>query len=87
MPAAVGAVLACILVLCIGAIVHKPLSQVPENTLKFAVGVMLTSFGVYWIGEGLGAAWPGSDFALAYIAGAFLASGLGSVALIRRSAT
>ncbi len=85
-PAAVGAALACILVLAIGAVVHKPLSQVPENTLKFAVGVMLTSFGVYWIGEGLGVVWPGSDFALAYIAGAFLVSGLGSVALLRRSA-
>lgn len=87
LPASLGAAFACIVVLTVGLIVHKPLSQVPENTMKFAVGVMLTSFGVLWIGEALGAAWPGSDFALAYIAGAFLAAGLASAAILRRSAT
>ena len=62
--AAFGALAALIAVMAIGLVVHKPLAQVPENTLKFAVGLMLTSFGVFWIGEGLGAAWPGEDLAL-----------------------
>ncbi len=43
---------------------HRPLAQVPENTLKFAVGLMLSSFGVFWTGEGLGAEWPGADLSL-----------------------
>ena len=84
-PASEGAALACILVLAAGAVVHKPLSRVPENTLKFAVGVMLSSFGVFWVGEALGVAWPGSDFALAYIAATFLAAGLVSASHLRRS--
>ena len=86
-PASIGAALACILVLAVGVSLHRPLSQIPENTLKFVVGVMLASFGVFWIGEALGVAWPGSDAALAYIASAFLLSGLGSTFLLRRCAS
>ena len=55
---------ACALVLAAGAIAHRPLSRVPENTLKFGVGVMLSAFGVFWTGEGLGIDWPGGDLAL-----------------------
>jgi uncharacterized membrane protein len=84
--ASAGAALACLLVLLVGAIIHKPLSRVPENTLKFAVGVMLASFGVFWIGEALSVAWPGADFALAYIAGSFLAAGLATATYLKRSA-
>jgi uncharacterized membrane protein len=62
--AALGAAAACLLVLAIGVAVHKPLAQVPENTLKFVVGLLLTAFGVYWTGEGLGAHWPGADLSL-----------------------
>ncbi|CAN7148963.1 COG4280 domain-containing protein [Phyllobacterium sp. LjRoot231] len=62
--AALGAAIACLLVLIIGLVVHKPLSQVPENTLKFVVGLLLTAFGVFWTGEGLGADWPGADLSL-----------------------
>jgi uncharacterized membrane protein len=62
--ASLGAAAACLLVLAIGLIVHKPLSRVPENTLKFAVGLLLTSFGIFWTGEGLGAGWPGADLSL-----------------------
>jgi uncharacterized membrane protein len=62
--AAVGAVAAAIVVLLVGVAVHRPLSQVPENTMKYAVGVMLTTFGIFWAGEGAGVAWPGSDAAL-----------------------
>lgn len=59
--ASIGALLACVLVIGIGLLIHKPLSQVPENTLKLVVGLMLTSFSVFWIGEGLGLQWPGAD--------------------------
>jgi len=82
-PASVGALAACLLVLAIGAIVHRPLSRVPENTLKFGVGVMLSSFGVFWTGEGLGVAWPGSDLALFVFAALFLAAGLAAMSLAR----
>src|SRR6516162_6079860 len=85
MPASLGALAACALVLIIGAVVHRPLSRVPENTLKFGVGVMLSAFGVFWTGEGLGIAWPGQDLALLLFAALFLAAGLGGAALARRS--
>jgi uncharacterized membrane protein len=62
--AGLGAAAAFVAVLAIGIAVHRPLSQVPENALKFVVGLMLTSFGVFWTGEGLGAEWPGADLAL-----------------------
>lgn len=62
--AGLGALAAVVLVLIVGALVHKPLTQVPENGLKFAVGLMLTAFGIFWTGEGLGADWPGADFIL-----------------------
>jgi uncharacterized membrane protein len=62
--AGLGALAAFILVMLIGLLVHRPLSTVPENTLKFVVGLMLTSFGIFWTGEGLGADWPGADLAL-----------------------
>jgi uncharacterized membrane protein len=83
LPAALGALAACIVVLIIGAMVHKPLSKVPENTLKFGVGVMLSAFGVFWVGEGLGVEWPGADLALFYLAGAFLVAGLVAAGLAR----
>ena len=83
-PASLGALAACALVLLVGAIVHRPLSRVPENTLKFGVGVMLSAFGVFWTGEGLGIAWPGHDLALFLFAGLFLGAGLVSSAIARK---
>lgn len=62
--ASLGALAACLLVLIIGLFVHKPLSKVPENTLKFVVGLMLTAFGIFWVGEGIGTHWPGADLIL-----------------------
>ena len=59
-----GALAAFVAVIVIGLVVHQPLSRVPENALKFVVGLMLTSFGIFWTGEGLGADWPGADLAL-----------------------
>ena len=75
-PASMGALVACVVVLIIGLIIHKPLSRVPENTLKFAVGVMLSSFGVFWTGEGLGVDWPGRDLILIAFVALFLVVGL-----------
>jgi uncharacterized membrane protein len=64
-PLAVAAsTLAVLVVVAVGIVVHQPLSQVPENTLKFIVGIMLTSFGIFWGSEGVGVHWPGSDAAL-----------------------
>lgn len=67
--AAIGAAAALILVALAGALIRAPLQRVPENTLKFVVGVMLTTFGSFWGGEGIGITWPGEDlFLLALIA-------------------
>jgi uncharacterized membrane protein len=62
--AVLGAALACVLVAGVGALVHAPLRQVPENALKFVVGIMLTSFGTFWGGEGVGIAWWHEDLFL-----------------------
>jgi uncharacterized membrane protein len=62
--AALGAAAALVLVAGVGFAVRAPLARVPENTMKFAVGVMLTTFGIFWGAEGAGAHWPGSDAAL-----------------------
>jgi hypothetical protein len=64
MPAAAGALLALLVVAGLGAWLHRPLATIPENTLKFVVGVMLTAFGTFWIGEGIGLKWPGGDWAI-----------------------
>ena len=85
--ASLGAAAACILVLAIGAMLHKPLSAVPENTLKFGVGVMLSAFGVFWTGEGLAVEWPGHDLSLLGIAAVFLLAALGMVQLCRSALT
>lgn len=83
-PASVGAVAACLLVAAVGLIVHRPLARVPENTLKFAVGIMLSAFGVFWTGEGLGVDWPGADLAIVGFAAMFLAVSGAAVVLARR---
>jgi uncharacterized membrane protein len=62
--AAAAAGAAVLLVVIAGVALSKPLTQVPENTLKFAVGLLLSSFGVFWAGEGAGVSWPGSDLSI-----------------------
>jgi Ca2+/H+ antiporter, TMEM165/GDT1 family len=84
-PASLGALAACALVVLAGIIVHRPLARVPENILKFGVGVMLSAFGVYWTGEGLGIGWPGEDLAIVVFALIFLAVGLITAATLKRS--
>jgi uncharacterized membrane protein len=82
-PASAGALAACGLVAAVGFVVHRPLARIPENTLKFIVGVMLSAFGVFWTGEGLGVAWPGADLAIVAFAALFLTVGLAAVGLAR----
>jgi uncharacterized membrane protein len=84
--AAAAAGLAVLLVVLAGLAVHAPLSRVPENTMKFAVGVMLTSFGTFWGAEGAGAHWPGGDAALLVIVPATLAVAALMTAALRRRA-
>jgi uncharacterized membrane protein len=73
-----------LLPLTIGAFAHRPLARVPENTLKFGVGVMLSAFGVFWTGEGLGVDWPGHDLALFVFAALFLVAGLIAARMVRQ---
>ncbi len=82
--AGMGALAAVVLVLLAGMALHRPLVQVPENTLKFVVGLMLSAFGVFWTGEGLGADWPGADLALVWIFALFLIFALAAVRLIAK---
>jgi uncharacterized membrane protein len=62
--AALGAAAALVLVVAVGLVAHRPLSRVPENTIKFAVGILLTSFGCFWGAEGAGVDWPGDEASL-----------------------
>lgn len=84
--AALAAGVAVALVVAAGLAVRRPLARVPENTMKFSVGVMLTSFGTFWGAEGAGASWPGGDAALLVIIPALVAVSVGFVVLIRRRA-
>ena len=82
-PASAGALAACALVAAVGLALRRPLARVPENTLKFAVGVMLSSFGVFWTGEGLRVPWPGEDLAILGFAALFLIVAVAAVRLMR----
>jgi uncharacterized membrane protein len=82
--AAVGAGIAVVLVTLAGAIVHKPLSRVPENTMKFVVGGMLTTFGIFWGSEGVGVLWPGQDAAILAILVFVLLTALLSIRILKR---
>ena len=83
--AALAALAAAALVAAIGIAVRAPLARVPENTMKFVVGVMLTSFGIFWGAEGAGARWPGADAALLAVVPAVALFALLLVAAMRRS--
>lgn len=83
-PASLGALAAFILVVLLGVALRRPVSMIPENILKFAVGVLLCAFGTFWVGEGAGIAWPGADFSLLWLIGGFLLAALGAVSLGQR---
>jgi uncharacterized membrane protein len=70
--AALAAAAAAVLVAVVGLVVARQLSEVPENTIKTVVGVMLTSFGLFWVGEGAGVHWPGDDLAIPVLVGFFV---------------
>ncbi len=79
-PAALGATAAAALVIVLGLIARHPLSRVPENALKMAVGILVSAFGTFWTGEGLRLAWPGGDWALLLLSLTYLAvAGVGVI--------
>src|SRR5205085_2229074 len=82
--AALGALGALVVVVVAGITVHAPLTRVPENTLKFGVGVMLTSFGIFWSAEGAGVEWPGADAALLGVIAFVIATACAIVAASRK---
>ena len=83
LAASIGAGAAGILVITAGFLIRGPLTQVPENTLKFVVGIMLTSFGTFWAGEGLGVDWPFADLFILLIIGFYLLMSFGFVVWLK----
>jgi uncharacterized membrane protein len=81
-----GGLAAAVVVAATGVVVRKPLARLPENTLKYAVGILLTSLGTFWAAEGMGASWPGDFLSILVLAGVFFAASRLAVTLIRRPA-
>lgn len=91
LPAALGALTALVAVASLGFALHRPLARVPENTLKFVVGVLLSGFGTFWVGEGAGVRWPGAasanpDLAIPFLMAAYLGVALWLVSACRSTA-
>jgi uncharacterized membrane protein len=82
--AVAGAATAVVLVVVVGMLVRKPLERVPENTIKFAVGLLLTSFGIFWAAEGAGVDWPGDELSLLAVIAFVGALSFGLVRALRR---
>ena len=85
--AAAAAAAAILLVTVVGVVVRVPLARVPENSMKFVVGIMLTAFGIFWGAEGAGAHWPGTDAALLVLIPAIGLYALILVVVFRRRPT
>jgi uncharacterized membrane protein len=83
-PACVGAAAALVLVVLLGLAVHRPLARIPENTLKFVVGVLLSAFGAFWFGDGAGVAWPADDWSILALIAGFAGIALATTRLGRR---
>lgn len=83
LPASVGALAALLFVCALGVVLHRPIARIPENVLKFTVGVLTCAFGVFWLGAGLGVEWPGEDWSVLALAAAVLAAALLLVRLNR----
>jgi uncharacterized membrane protein len=81
-----GAIAALVVVVIAGLIVHRPLSRVPENTMKLVVGIMLTTFGTFWGAEGAGVKWPGSDLMILGVLAFYTAVSFVLVEILRRRA-
>jgi len=84
LAASSGALAACLSVVGLCWILHRPLTKVPENWFKFFVGVLLTSFGLFWIAEGLKMPWPGGDLALLVLFAAMSGTSFALVLAIRK---
>jgi uncharacterized membrane protein len=82
--ALVAAGAALVVVVIVGVLVHAPLARVPENTIKFTVGLLLTTFGIFWGAEGAGVSWPGDELALPCLLGFLTLLALVFVRLLRR---
>ena len=82
--AALGAAVALVIVVVAGVLAKAPLARVPENTLKFAVGTMLTTFGIFWAAEGAGAHWPGDEASLPVVLAFVALVSFGFVGALRR---
>lgn len=82
--AVLGAAVAIAVIAIIGAIVAKPLSKIPENTLKLGVGIILVSFGMFWMGEGAGVKWPMSDVFILILTAVFAATTFGLISFFKR---
>ena len=85
-PAALGAVLAFVLVSLVGAVVHRPLARVPENSIKFVVGLLLVAFGTFWGGEGIGVEWTLGDVMIPVLAAIYLLGAFILIRLLKRGA-
>ena len=83
-PAGLGALAALLVVVGLGIALHRPVAMIPENVLKFAVGVLLSAFGTFWVGEGMGMAWPGADWSVLALVAGFLLTALAATLLCRR---
>jgi Ca2+/H+ antiporter, TMEM165/GDT1 family len=83
--ASLGALFAALAVILLGVALHRPLARVPENLLKFAVGVLLSSFGVFWIGEGAGLYWPADDWSILALVALFVLAALISIRVLKTS--
>jgi uncharacterized membrane protein len=81
--AAAAAGAALVVVTIVGLLAARQLSEVPENVIKGGVGIMLTSLGLFWMGEGVGIRWPGGDLAIPVLVGVFLLVTLGAVAFMK----
>jgi uncharacterized membrane protein len=84
--AVAGGLLAMVVIAAVGVVVRKPLARVPENTLKYAVGIVLTSLGTFWVAEGMGATWPLDFVSILFLVVAYFAASRLAVQLIRRPA-
>ncbi|HZY74472.1 MAG TPA: hypothetical protein VFE22_15295 [Edaphobacter sp.] len=83
LPASLGAVAALLVVIALGFILHRPLARIPENALKFVVGVLLSAFGTFWAGEGINLSWPGADWSIPALVAAYLLFAVAMIPLCR----
>lgn len=82
-PAILGALGALLVVVLLGLALHRPAANIPENTLKLVVGVLITGAGTFWVGQGMGIAWPGSDLSLLGLVVAYAVAVAGCVRICR----